>query len=168
MSETAETPPIDLSIEEELFCKYYTQNTETYGNATMSYAEATKTDLDSLSKIRELDKKGKEISGTSEYDKAYAVCSVQGWRLLRKDKIQKFIRVCLNEILTDEVVDSELAKVILQDGELDVKVNGIKEYNKLRKRITEKMDLTSDGKIVGFTYVVPEKPKEDGGKDSQA
>ena len=52
--------------------------------------------------------------------------------------MQARIRVLLNELLKDDVVDSQLAKIITQDGKLDAKVAAIREYNKLRGRIIDK------------------------------
>lgn len=142
--------PVDeeLNPQQELFCRYYTQNSEFFGNATLSYAEAYGFDLDSLDRTREKDEKGKDIPGTSQYEKTYNVCSANGARQLRKDKIQLFIRKCLNEMMTDEVVDGELVKTILQNYELPSKMAAIREYNKLKQRITEKTDITSGGKPI--------------------
>lgn len=137
-----------INPQQELFCRYYTQNSEFFSNATLAYAEAYEYDLDFLDRTRKKDKKGKEIPGTSEYDKAYNTCSVNGSRLLRSNKIQAFIRKCLNEMLTDEVVDGELVKTILQNYELPSKMAAIREYNKLKQRITEKTDITSGGKPI--------------------
>lgn len=146
-----------IAIQRKLFCRYYTQNTEFFGNATLSYAEAYGHDLDSLSKVQEKTPKGKNIPGTSEYEKAYHVCSSGGERLLRKDDIQKLITKYLNELLKDEIVDRELVRVILQNYELPAKVAAIREYNKLKQRITDKADITSDGlpiKLISYKDVV--------------
>ncbi len=142
----SDTPEEKLTPKQELFCKIYTQNTELFGNATLAYAEAYGYDFDKLDTTRKKDKDGKDITGTSEFDKAYAVCAVDGSRMLKNAKINDFLRVCLNELLKDDIVDSELAKVIMQNHDLTVKVNGIKEYNKLKQRITEKIDHTTKGK----------------------
>lgn len=153
-----------LTPKQELFCRYYTQNSVLFGNATLSYAEAYGYDLEVLDRTYLKDNKGKDIKGTSEYDKACNLCAVDGSRLLRNAKINEFMRVCLNELLSDLVVDSELAKVIVQNDEMDVKISGIREYNKLKKRVTDKMDIVSDGKqIVSFNFIVP---KEKDGTDN--
>lgn len=138
------SPENPLNPKHELFCQYYVLNENLFGNATFSYAEAYDYKLDTLSKTRKTDKKGKTIQD-SEYDKACNVCAVEGHRLLRNPKIQNRITALLNQILRDEVVDSQLAKVILQDGELRPKVAAIAEYNKLRGRITDRQKHSFEG-----------------------
>ena len=135
-----------LTLEQELFCRLYTQNTEFFGNATLTYAEAYGFDLDKLDRTREKDERGKEIIGTSEYEKVYNVCSAAGSRLLRNVKVQVFLRKCRNEFMRDDVVDGELVKTILQDYELPSKIAAIREYNKLKQRIIDKIDHTTKGK----------------------
>ncbi|MGY3406115.1 hypothetical protein ACVWZV_002228 [Bradyrhizobium sp. GM5.1] len=127
----------DLNIKRELFCQYYVNNSETFGNATHSYAEAFGYKLDELSKEAEYDEDGKKTSD-SEYDLACNVCAVEGNKLLRIPQIDKRITVLLNELLKDDVVDGELAKLIRQNTDNTAKVAGIREYNKLRGRIIDK------------------------------
>jgi hypothetical protein len=136
-------PDEQLKAKRELFCRCYAQNTELFGNATLSYAEAFGYDLASLDRERvyKLDEDGKETSEVevpSEYDKAYHVCGVESSKLLKNPEIQGRITTLLNELLKDEVVDSQLAKLIVQDVELPVKIRAISEYNKLRGRIIDK------------------------------
>jgi hypothetical protein len=140
----------------ELFCRYFTQNDEMFNNATLSYAEAYEYELDELSQeavYEEIEdeetgeiRKGKLIE-PSEYDKAYNVCSVQGHRLLRNTKVQERIVALRNELLKDEVVDSELSKVIKQNKDFTPKVAAIKEYNKLRGRIIDQTKVTHVQKL---------------------
>lgn len=137
----------ELNAKRELFCRYYTQNDELFGNATLSYAEAFDYRLDELSQDDEIrDQKGKIIE-PSTYDKAYRVCSVMGHRLLRNTSVQERLTKLLNELLKDEVVDSELAKVIKQDVKPEAKVSAIREYNKLRGRIIDKSQVTQVQKL---------------------
>jgi len=140
----------ELNAKRELFCRCYTQNSELFGNATLSYAEAFDYKLDELSHdavyVDELDPDTgemiKRLVEDSPHDKAYHVCSVQSSKLLRNAEIQKRIRQLLNELLKDDVVDSELAKLIQQDRDLPTKIRSIGEYNKLRGRITDKSKIT--------------------------
>jgi hypothetical protein len=62
-------------------------------------------------------------------------------------------KVCerINELLTDkglndQFVDKQLLFVITQHADFGSKVNAIKEYNKLKQRIIDKLDMTSGGK----------------------
>jgi hypothetical protein len=139
-----------LTAQQELFCRLYTQNEALFGNATLSYAESHGFALDTLS--RECPRRVDLPEHTcdrdcppSEYDSAYQTCSVNGSRALRNAKVQARITELLNEILRDDVVDSQLAKLIMQDGEPAAKIAAIREYNKLRARITEKVDHTTGG-----------------------
>ncbi len=128
-----------LNPKHELFCQFYVKNSELFGNATLSYAEAYAYSLDELSRAKPMDAEGKPTDD-SEYQKQYNVCSVEGHRLLRSPKIQDRLTKLLNEMLKDDVVDRELVKVILQDHKPEAKVAAIREYNKLKARITEKVE----------------------------
>lgn len=152
-----------ISFKHELFCRFYTHNDALRGNATHSYAEAYEYKLDTLPTDDEVfDWEGQGegakqiLVEKSTYDKAINVCAVEGARLIRNPKIQKRITELFNELLADDVVDKELVKVILQDDDLRPKVAAISEYNKLRQRITDKVDLTTGGEpIKSIQYVVP-------------
>jgi phage terminase small subunit len=145
-----------LNPKQELFCQYYVKNRETISNATLSYAFAYGYNLSELSKER------KRIEGTidtedSEYQKAEHTCAVNGSDLLRNTDIQNRIRELFNELLRDDVVDGELAKLIIQDVDWDVKISSIREYNKLKSRITDKLDHTTNGKEIQFAQLSDEQ-----------
>lgn len=131
-----------INLENELFCQFYVKNDALFGNGTLAYAEAYDFKLDELSRDDALYDEVNKLIQDSTYTRAYNVCSVQASKLLRVPKIQERIIVLLNEILKDDVVDSELAKVIKQNHKLDSKVAAIKEYNKLRNRITDNVKVT--------------------------
>jgi hypothetical protein len=148
--------PRPLKPQHELFCQLYVKNAELFGNGTQCYAEAYGYKLDSLSDKRPTDDLGKETGEPSERQRAENVCAVEANRLLRTPKIQDRLTILLNEMLKDTVVDAELAKVILQNENPAAKMTAIREYNKIRQRITEKVDLTSGGeKVQGFTLIPP-------------
>jgi hypothetical protein len=136
-----------LNPKNELFCRYYTQNSELFGNATHAYAEAFDYKLDTLSQkpvYSDPDEDGNtEKIEDSEYDRACHVCAVEASRLLRKPEIQARITVFLNELLKDEIVDSQLAKLITQDADNTAKIAAVREYNKLRGRIIDKTQQVS-------------------------
>ncbi len=143
--------PFILNPQWELFCQYYTKNTELFGNATHSYAEAYDYKLDELdhddaiyeeTPLPDGSIKYGKIIEPSTYSKAVNVCAVQSNRLLRNSKIQTRITKLLNELMTDEFVDSQLVKVITQDRDLSPKVAAIKQYNELKARIIKKTELT--------------------------
>lgn len=141
-----------LNPKQELFCKFYSQNRETLGNATHSYAEAYNYDLDSLSRESKHDVDGKLVEN-SEYDKSIHVCAVEGRKLLRKPVINDRITQLLNEWMTEQNVDGELAKVIQQDRDLNSKVAAVREFNKLKARITDKIEVITPDPIYGGSSV---------------
>lgn len=138
-----------LTAQQELFSRFYTQNEALFGNGTLCYAEAYAFDLDTLSRQCPSHPPDDEADPDhqcepSEYELAYQTCSVNGSRLLRNAKVQARITALLNEMLRDEVVDSQLAKLIMSaDG--PTRIAAIREYNKLRSRVTEKVDHTTGG-----------------------
>lgn len=161
----------------ELFCQYFIFDVHLRGNATLSYAEAYDYKLDELpdddavyeeaeeysdeeGNSKKRSRHGKVIEPSTR-TKAYNVCSVEGRRLLRTPKLKLRLTELLNEFLSDKNVDAELAKVILQDEERPAKVAGIREYNKLKQRIVDHHDVTSQGaKVIGIKYIVPTAPKK--------
>ena len=122
----------------ELFCRYYAQGEGTFGNATLSYAAAYEINVGDVSMS---DKDGNPVVEKA-YKGNYATCSSNGYRLLRSAEVQARLVVLRNELLRDEIVDAELAKVITQDGDLTPKVAAIKEFNKLRGRIIDQTKVT--------------------------
>ncbi len=145
-----------LNPRQEKFCRNYTQNDSMFGNATLSYADAYGYDLDSLNSDPVYDevwdettgKAVKQILQKSEYQKAYDICSKDGNRLLRNAKINDRIVKLLNEMMTEEQADSELMKTMKQTEDYGAKLAAIREYNKLKQRISNKLDLTSKGEKI--------------------
>lgn len=88
-----------------------------------------------------------ELVESSSYDKAINICGVQGNRLLRSFKIQDRIRKLFNEMLTDEFVDGELSKVVAQDHDLSSKMAAVREFNKLKARITDRIQHSGEVKF---------------------
>lgn len=155
-----------LTPKQELFCRFYTQNDFMFGNATASYAEAYGFKLDSLSKVASSkieNEDGTEmIIEDSPYDKVYNTCCVNGSRLLRNANIDARIVTLLNELMTDEMVDAEIVKVMKQKDDYGAKLSAIREYNKLKQRVIDKKDITSGGKpiqsITGMEIIKDETP----------
>ncbi|MFZ2882225.1 MAG: hypothetical protein WA019_04070 [Candidatus Moraniibacteriota bacterium] len=131
----------DLLARQERFCQLYSSDREFFGNGVESYLECY--DIDR--------------SKPNWYKTACAAAS----RLLSNVKVYTRINELLeSEGLNDSFVDKQLLFLISQQDDKTNKVAAIREYNKLKQRITDKIDLKSDGKqIVGFTFVVPEVAK---------
>ena len=108
------------NIKWEEFCNVYVSETEFFGNGVNSYVEVYKPE-----------KVG------NWYKSAQGSAS----RLLSKaiiiDRINELLQI---QGLNDMAVDKQLAFVIAQYSDLTNKVAAIKEYNKLKQRITDKSE----------------------------
>lgn len=132
-----------LTLEQELFTRVYTREGETFGNATLSYAEAYNFDLENLSDQREKDKNDQDIQGTSERERAYQYCSMAGSRLMRNDKIKEAIRALKVRLFEDDkAIDARVADIIFTGKDTDA-LNAIKHRNDLKQRITKKIELNN-------------------------
>lgn len=158
-----------LSPRQELFCRLYTQNDFLFGNATLCYAEAYGYKLEELSKdavFAPPDEKGiKEMIDDSPYNKAYFTCGVSSHWLLKNPKINDRIVDLLNEMMTDKQVDAEIMRTMKQNTDYGAKLSAVREYNKLKARIINKTDLTTNGKdipvITGMEIIREPKKNED-------
>lgn len=118
-----------LNEKQELFCQYYAGDREFFANGTQSYIEAYR-----------LDRKK-----TKDYKNAMA----SAYELLRKPEIINRINELLESGgLNDTFVDKQLIFVISQSYDLSSKVAAIKEYNKLKARIIDKVDHTTKGRAL--------------------
>lgn len=141
--ETDTTERKELTQKQELFCQLFASDKEFFGNGTQSYIEAYDVDLS---------RKG-----------AYAGARSSAYRLLTNADILKRIDELLEvAVLNNQFVDRQLAKLIEQDADFGVKLAAMKEYNALKQRITNKLDLTSDGKpIEPVTVRIINEPTRD-------
>ena len=116
----------ELNTRQEKFCQLYTTETEFYGNGVQSYLE-----------VYDIDK-----TKPNWYKTACAAAS----RELSKVKVCKRIIELLEENgLNDQNVDKHLLYLITQFADNSAKLGAIREYNKLKQRITEKLEHS--GKI---------------------
>lgn len=121
--------PIDLNPKQELFCSLYATETEFFGNGVQSYIEAYDPD-----------------QTRPNWYKSACVCASQ---LLSNIKVIARINQILEETgLNDAFVDKQLSFLMTQHADFTNKLGAIKEYNKLKQRITEKQDITSGGKPI--------------------
>jgi phage terminase small subunit len=111
-----------LNPKQELFCKIFASEQEFFGNGVQSYAKAYGTDLTT---------KG-----------GYATAKVNSHKLLTNANILAFIDKIMDIYVNDQVVDKELAFVVLQKSDFGAKVAAIREYNKLKQRIIDKSETT--------------------------
>jgi len=131
-----------LTPKQELFCKLFASDREYFGNGVQSYIEAYDIDLK---------KRG-----------AYDTAKSQANRMLTKHYILDRIAELMEECgFTNVAVDKELSFLIKQDSDYKTKLGAIREFNKLKQRIIEKVDATSQGeKIDNIIIYKPEKDKE--------
>lgn len=145
--EDADLEPLDvlekyhLTLEQEMFCQYFTSPTEFYGNGVQAYASAYSMD----------------VADPRQYNSAKSASA----RLLTN------VNVCarINSLLdtggfNDQNVDKQLLLLISQSADFNSKLGAIREYNKLKARITEKLDLTSGNAPITTINIIPVKPRE--------
>jgi hypothetical protein len=119
--------PNELNLQQVAFCKAYVSK-EFYGNGTESYIEAYKIDVT---------KPG-----------AYNGAKSNAYKLLTKTDILSYINELLDaEGLNDGFVDKQLLFIMTQNADLSTKLGGIREYNKLKQRVTDKLDVNHSGSI---------------------
>lgn len=117
----------ELNQKQQLFCTLYASDREFFGNGVQSYIEAYDPARDNQ----------------FWYDAACASAS----RLLRSAKVINEINRLLEvQGLNDVAVDKQLSFLIAQHADFKSKVSAIKEYNKLKQRIVDKIDHTTNGK----------------------
>ena len=110
----------NLTAKQERFCQLFANPDSGYfGNGTQSYLEAFK-------------EKGKSIT--------YKTARVEAHKQLTKPNVTKRIRELMDIYISSEIVDKELAGVILQWADLSSKVAAIREYNKVKGRVTDKLE----------------------------
>jgi|GEM_PF-3024845 len=115
-----------LTQKQELFCQYYASDKEFFANGTQSYIQAYGLDREKV----------------SDYKNAMSAAS----DLLRNPKIITRINELLESGgLNDAFVDKQLQFVISQSYDLSSKIAGIREYNKLKARIIDRLDHTTKG-----------------------
>lgn len=131
---------IDLNPKQELFCKLYVSR-EFFANGTQAYIEAYDVDL----------------TKKNAYNSARSSAS----DLLTNPSILKRINQLVElEGLNDAFVDKQLTLLITQNADLGAKASGIREYNKLKTRITDKLDVTSAGLPINLVTYQPQKKNE--------
>jgi hypothetical protein len=121
-----------LNLKNREFCKIYTSpSAEFFGNGVESYAKAYNKDL--------------AVKG------AYNTCKVNASKLLTNTNILLYI----NELLetggfNEEFADKQLLFVMTQNSDMRAKMTAIQEFNKIKQRITEKIELSEKVYKVGF------------------
>lgn len=157
------------NIKWELFCQLYVgaNDKNLFGHGTNCYMHAYGSDEKELElRLKSIGiQKGRERGysrkiGTiaDEIKRIRKVAQVEATRLLSKVVISARIDKLLNSLFSDDFADNEMAYVIGQRFDLNAKVAAYKEYNKLKQRVTEKIDITTKGKAIdGIEIITPNK-----------
>ncbi len=114
----------NLNPDQERFCQLYATDREFFGNGVESYLEAYEESIDRTK--------------PNWYKTACASAS----RLLSNAKVYTRINEIMEECgLNDIAVDRQLSFMIAQQADFTNKMAAIKEYNKLKQRIVDRMDV---------------------------
>lgn len=135
----------------ELFAYLYSghHNARLFGNGTQCYSLAYGYD-EKIEKIQaEIeDLQSKAAAGYSVKVKALeaavrrirTLCSVEGSRLLVKPSVTERCDYLLSTYISNDFADRELAYVIAQRVDLPSKVAAIKEQNRVKSRVAQKLE----------------------------
>ncbi len=104
------------------FGKLYASEREFFGNGVQAYAKAYSIDLSTRG--------------------AYQSAKSCAWRLLTNVDLLAYINELLEVVLNEAHVDKQLAFLITQNADFGAKLGAIREFNALRKRITQKTEGT--------------------------
>lgn len=119
--------PDTLNPKQKEFCRLYATDREFFGNGVESYCEAY----------------GLNFTDPKEYK----VAATSAYRLLKKPEIIAEINKQIVETgFNESSVDKELSFLVTQHADLGTKLGAIKEFNKLKQRIVERQDITTNGK----------------------
>lgn len=112
-----------LNPRQEMFCRLYATDKEFFGNGVQTYIEVYDPD-------------------TSKPN-WYKIACQSASQILSNIKVCKKINELLEEQgLNDQFIDKQLLFLVTQHDDKGSKLAAIREYNKLKKRIDDKPDVT--------------------------
>lgn len=118
-----------LNLRQEKFCQLYATDAEFFGNGVQAYIE-----------VYEPNQKE-----TNWYKTACASAS----QILSNIKVCQRINELLQEQgLNNEFIDKQLLFLATQHSDYTNKLGAIREYNKLKERIVDKLKLSGEVKII--------------------
>lgn len=139
-----------INPQQKQFCDYYLSK-DFLGNGVMAYAEAYNKDLTDI--------------------KQYNVSKVEASKFLTKPNILSYLETKLEEIGFNDVhIDKQLLFIIRQNADFGSKLGAIREYNKLKSRIQDKMQVIQNNVQVnninfnivdGHQHDVNQRPEEE-------
>lgn len=119
---TKTQPHRRLNAKQELFCQLYASDREFFGNGVQSYIEAYEPDQSKPNWYRTARSRASEL-------------------LTSPNVLRRIDEIFEAHGLNDQFVDKQLEKLIVQDADFTNKLAAIREYNKLKQRITEKKEV---------------------------
>lgn len=139
-----------LTMKQKLFCQYYASHEELLWNGVRSYAKAYGIDEQLL-------------------QRKYKIVQTQSSRLLSNVIICRYISSLLDLKYSDEFLDNQLWLLALQNEDRKVKIEAIKELNKLKQRIVDKTEtlLKTEWPLVQIIRSEPEKKKVENEVESE-
>lgn len=112
-----------LNPRQEMFCRLYATQSEFFGNGVQSYIEVYNPNQ----------------TRPNWYDNARAAASA----LLTNPNVLTRVNELIDASgMNDAHMDKQLYLVATQNADFKAKVSAINEYNKLKKRISDKLELT--------------------------
>lgn len=139
----------NLTLEQEMFCQYFTSPTEFYGNGVQSYASAYNLDLtDSRSYNTAKSRASQLLTSVNVINRINDLLDVSGFN--------------------DQNIDKQLLMIISQSADFHAKLGAIREYNKLKTRIVEKLDLMSGGMPITTINILPAAKREEAVQEEEA
>lgn len=113
-------------------------------------------------------------NGTKSYAKAYGldienkkkvnIAAVEASKLLRNPKIKEEMRQVLTENgLDDETVDARLLDIIRNGSNME-SIRAIHEYNKMKQRLTEKIEIKSPDPLTKLLREISDSNNEKNNK----
>jgi hypothetical protein len=118
------TPQKTLNIKQDLFCKIYATDPNCLGNATKAYMEAYKCKSIDTAK-----------SGSRQLLEKHEITA----------RINEYIEI---DGFNDMAVDKKHNFLIKQNKDFNVSLKAIQEYNKLKKRVTDRLEISIPKPII--------------------
>jgi len=113
-----------LNPKQKLFCKLYATSNEFFGNGVKSYIKA--------------------YNPNRSKPNWYKTAKTDASRLLTNANLCSYIGELLDSSgLNDAFVDKQILFLITQYSDYNSKIKAIQEYNKIKRRITETVELKS-------------------------
>ena len=134
------TKAYDISLQMEIFCRYFTTAGEFYGNGVRSALHAH--NLDALDQ------------------RQYRMAKTISYSYLSNEKVLKRINDLMEEGGFNDVnADKQLLFLMTQNSDYSSKLGALKEYNKLKQRVLDRMSLQVEEPVAAIR-IIPARTRE--------